>query len=119
MAKIDFTGQEPVGKCPQCGARVFETDSKYVCEKTQADAKPCKFSSGKVILHQAIERAQMAKLLGTGKTDLLNKFVSKYGRPFSAWLVLEESGKVGFEFPPREADPGSAKPARARKEKAA
>jgi len=38
------------------------------------------------------------KLLSTGKTDLLDGFISKRGRPFSAYLKLED-GKVGFEFP--------------------
>jgi DNA topoisomerase-3 len=33
----------------------------------------------------------------TGKTDLLPKFISKKGRPFSAHLKLE-NGKIGFEF---------------------
>jgi DNA topoisomerase-3 len=44
----------------------------------------------------------MIKLLQEGRTDLLSKFISKRGRPFSAWLVLDESGKVTFEFPERE-----------------
>jgi DNA topoisomerase-3 len=105
--KLDFTGQEPLGNCPRCGGKVFETDTSYVCERTQADSKPCKFRSGKVVLHQPIERAQMAKLLATGRTDLLPKFISKAGRPFAAYLVVRDGGKVGFEFPDR-ADASSA-----------
>jgi len=97
----DFSGRVPLGKCPQCGGHVFETETQYICEKTQADSKPCNFRSGKVILHQPVDRAQMTKLLESGKTDLLDKFISKYGRPFSAYLVADESGKVGFEFKPR------------------
>lgn len=100
--KFDFTGQEPVGKCPKCGGKVFETRTHYVCEKSQAEKKPCKFRSGKTILQQPIDRAQMAKLLSSGKTDVMDKFVSKAGRNFSAWLVLGEDGKISFEFPPRE-----------------
>jgi DNA topoisomerase-3 len=101
--KMDFTGQEPLGQCPKCGGRVFEGPTHYVCEKTQADSRPCKFKTGKVILQQPIDRAQVAKLLAAGRTDLLNKFISKTGRPFPAYLVLDEAGKVSFEFPPREA----------------
>ncbi len=96
--KIDFTGQEPIGKCPICGGKVFESPKQYLCEKSQADSKPCKFKSGKVILEQPIERDQMAKLLSAGKTDLLTKFVSKSGRAFSAYLSLDDAGKVTFEF---------------------
>ena len=38
----------------------------------------------------------------SGKTDLLTKFISKKGRPFSAYLVAGKDGKVGFEFEVRE-----------------
>ncbi len=101
--KADFSGQEPLGKCPRCGARVFEWDSQYVCEKFQAETKPCRFKAGQVILEQPLERAQMAKLLAEGRTDLLPNFVSsKSGRSFAAWLTTDDAGKVTFEFPPRE-----------------
>ena len=101
--KVDFTGQEPLGKCPQCGGRVFEAEQQYVCENTQAASRACKFHSGKVVLQQPVDRGQMAKLLADGRTDLLPKFVSsKSGKPFAAYLVVGETGKVGFEFPPRE-----------------
>ena len=100
-AEVDFTGQEPLGKCPQCGGRIFETSMHYVCEKATGSARTCKFRSGKVILQQAVDRAQMRKLLETGKTDLLPRFISKKGRPFKAFLVVKDGG-VGFEFEPRE-----------------
>ena len=101
--KIDFTGQEPIGKCPKCGGRVLEGPNDYVCENTQAEKKPCKFKTGKLILQQPVERAQVAMLLAKGKTDLLPHFVSgKTGRPFAAYLILDDNDKVGFEFPPRD-----------------
>jgi DNA topoisomerase-3 len=107
--KIDFTGQEPLGKCPRCGGRVFEGPKDYVCENSQAEKKPCKFKTGKVILQQPIDRAQVSRLLETGRTELLDKFVSgKTGRPFSAYLVLDENDKVGFEFPPRDSGAASS-----------
>ncbi len=31
---IDFSGQETLGPCPKCAARVFEWGSNYVCEKS-------------------------------------------------------------------------------------
>jgi hypothetical protein len=101
--KHDFTGQQPVGKCPKCSGKVFETETGYLCEKSQAEKRPCKFKIGKTILQQPIERAQAAKLLADGRTGLLDKFVSsKTGRGFSAYLQLDENGKVTFDFPPRE-----------------
>ena len=102
VVKLDFTGQEPLGKCPRCGGRVFEGERDYLCEKSQADSRPCKFKSGKVVLQRAVAREQMIKLLATGKTDLIDSFISKAGRPFSAYLVKGDGGKIGFEFPPRD-----------------
>ena len=102
-AEVDFTGQEPLGPCPKCQSRVFENGMSFVCEKSVGAAKNCDFRTGKIILQRSIEREQVVKLLTTGKTDLLHKFISKKGRPFSAYLVAGKEGKVGFEFAPREA----------------
>jgi uncharacterized C2H2 Zn-finger protein len=103
-SKIDFTSKEPLGKCPRCGGNVFETDGAYLCEKSQAIKKPCKFRVGKTILEQPIEPPQLQKVLSTRKTDLLHEFVSKAGRHFPAYLVIDDEGKVTFEFPPRKGE---------------
>ena len=103
---VDFTGSESLGACPKCGAPVHEHGNNYVCEKavpTLAQATPsCDFKTGKIILQQPVDRAQVSKLLATGKTDLLDKFVSmRTRRPFKAFLAWNaEAGKVGFEFEP-------------------
>ena len=104
---VDFSQQDTVGPCPICGAPVFEHGSNYVCEKsvpTVTQPTPsCSFKSGKIILQQPVERAQIEKLLATGKTDLLDKFVSmRTRRAFKAFLAWnKEEGKVTFEFEPR------------------
>lgn len=101
-APVDFTGKEPVGKCPKCGAQVFENGMNYVCEKAVSAERTCDFKTGAIILQQAVDRVQVGKLLSEGKTDLLKGFVSKKtGRKFEAFLKYE-GGKVGFEFAPRE-----------------
>jgi len=97
----DFSGQEPLGACPKCGARVFEHGVAYVCEKALGPGRSCDLRSGRLILQQPIEREQMKKLLETGRTDLLTGFVSKKGRKFKAFLVKQPDGKIGFEFQPR------------------
>jgi DNA topoisomerase-3 len=70
-----------------------------LCDAVSAE-KTCTFRVGKVILQREIPKEQVQKLIATGKTDLLPKFISKKGRPFSAHLKLEK-GKVGFEFAER------------------
>ena len=104
----DFSGQEPLGKCPKCSSRVFEHGVAYVCEKAVGGARTCDFRSGRMILQQPIEREQMKKLLETGRTDLLTGFVSKKNRKFKAFLVKQPDGKVGFEFQPRAPKPEKA-----------
>lgn len=99
---VDFSDQEPLGRCPKCGGSVYEFGNAYVCENSQGESRRCDFRSGKVILLQPIEKAQMQKLLASGKTDLLKEFVSnKTRRKFSAYLKVGNDGKVGFEFEPR------------------
>ena len=94
----DFSGQEPLGACPKCASRVFEMTQAYVCEKAVGPGRTCDFRSGRVILQRPIERPQMQKLLATGKTDLLQFVSARTRRGFSAYLVRQPDGKIGFEF---------------------
>ena len=102
--KVDFTGKEAIGTCPKCGGKVFDTEAGYLCEQSQLDAKACKFKIGKTILEQPIDAAQAVKILETSKSDLLEKFISKAGKPFPAFLVMDKKGKITFDFPPREGE---------------
>ena len=101
----DFSKQEPLGACPKCASRVYEHGMTYTCERAVGPARSCDFRSGRMILQQPVERDQMKKLLSTGRTDLLNGFISKKGRRFKAFLVKTPDGKVGFEFQPRKEKP--------------
>ncbi|MCF8153591.1 MAG: DNA topoisomerase III [Rhodoferax sp.] len=118
---IDFGSAVSLGACPKCGSPVHEHGKNYVCEKsvpTLAQPTPsCDFKTGTMILQQPVDHEQMQKLLGTGKTDLLDKFVSmRTRRPFKAMLAWDaEAGKVNFEFAPSKFPPRktAAGPARA------
>jgi DNA topoisomerase-3 len=106
---IDFSGLTPLGKCPKCGGRIFEQPMAYLCENSVGGERSCDFRSGKMILQQSIEPAQMKKLLDEGRTDLLRNFVSnRTRRKFAAFLVWKaDEGKVGFEFEARAAKGGA------------
>ena len=56
----------------------------------------------------------MSKLLDSGKTELLENFVSnKTRRKFKAYLAYDKKeGKVSFEFEPRPARPAPRPPRR-------
>jgi DNA topoisomerase III len=121
--KVDFSGQTPLGTCPKCGGRVFEQPMSYVCENSVGPERRCDFRSGRIILQRPIEREQIEKLLATGKTDLLHRFISRKGRPFSAFLVRGPDGNVRFEFAPRagkatKPQPPAEKPAASAKAQA-
>jgi DNA topoisomerase-3 len=108
---IDFSGKESLGTCPKCGGSVFEHGKNYVCDRSvpthEHPTPSCDFKSGQIILQQPIEREQMQKLLATGKTDMLEKFVSmRTRRAFKAMLAWDpEAGKVNFEFAPSKFPP--------------
>ena len=106
---VDFSEQEPLGHCPKDQGKVFEHGTSYVCEHAVGANVTCGFKSGKIILQQPVPREQMTKLLQTGKTDLLENFVSnKTRRKFKARLAFDaKEGKVSFEFEPRPAKPAA------------
>ena len=115
---VDFSGQESVGVCPKDQGHVYEHGTSYVCEHAVGANVICDFKSGKIILQQPVPREQMAKLLESGKTDLLEGFVSnKTRRKFKARLAYDKKeGKVSFEFEPRPPRvPAAAKKAAAKK----
>ena len=99
---IDFSNHQLLGTCPQCNHHVYEHSTNYVCEKAVGPSPTCNFKVGKVILNRVIEQEQIMKLLTHKKTDLLTNFISKKGRPFSAYLVVNADNKIGFEFEERK-----------------
>jgi DNA topoisomerase-3 len=111
---------EPLGRCPICEEfDVVETPTHFSCAerlKEQAERggqseagkrrkkpKVCGFAMPRTVCKREITREDFLVYLRTGQTELLEGFTSRFGRPFSARLVLKESGRHGFEFPPRKA----------------
>ena len=106
--QIDFSVLPSIGPCPVCKAgTIHDTGTAWQCSKTPA----CKFRMGKSLCQREIPQEQVVQLIETGKTALISKFISKKGRPFSAFLKLED-GKVGFEFEARK--PSAKKTSRSR-----
>jgi DNA topoisomerase-3 len=101
---------EPIGKCPhgeEC--QVVETSQRFVCQRylEAGNGKPkdigsCGFLLPRIVCKREITLEEAQEYLQNGRTSLLEGFMSKYNRPFSAVLFLKENGRHGFEFPPRE-----------------
>ncbi|MGB0265130.1 MAG: DNA topoisomerase [Candidatus Poseidoniaceae archaeon] len=91
----------PCPKCDQGTIRIGE--ATYACDNAE-----CKFRGlGRNVCKRDISVDEAKKILTEGKSDLIEDFTSRRGKPFPAYLVLE-ANKVGFEFPPR-APPADAK----------
>jgi DNA topoisomerase-3 len=108
---VDFSAQTSLGACPKCKGHVYEHGSNYLCEHAVGAKQTCDFKTGKIILQQPVSHEELAKLLNTGKTSLLDGFVSnKTRRKFKAFLQYDaKEGKVSFEFEPRPAKPAAKK----------
>jgi len=100
---LNFEELPVIGTCPVNDTPVYETENAYGCrERLDSNGSGKGFRMSKSILGQPISLEQVQKLLKEGKTDKLDKFISKRTkRPFSAFMVLKKNGSVGFEFPPR------------------
>ncbi|MCQ2091920.1 MAG: DNA topoisomerase [Fibrobacter sp.] len=79
--------------CPKCSQPTEITPWGYVCKNPD-----CGFKAGHTIAGRTLSHTEMGKLFATGKSDLLNGFISKKGTSFSATLVMAEDGNIGFEF---------------------
>jgi DNA topoisomerase-3 len=102
---------EPLGRCPLDDEfQIVETPTHFVCESKLKSEEPvldgeapkfCGFQFPRTVCKREITRDEALVYLRERKTELLTDFTSRFGRPFSAILVLKENGKHGFEFPPR------------------
>lgn len=111
---------EAICKCPVCGkGQIFETETSYVCSE-RVLGEGCKGRLSKEMCKFEIPREQALKFFEEGETDLIDKFISKKGRPFSAKLACNPKGRriLNWQFPPRKKKV-AAKKATAKKKVAA
>jgi len=126
---------EPLGRCPfEEDCSIVESPTLFVCERKLKEAElskeeikqrkedgapqSCGFVFPRTVCKREITRDEALHYLREGKTELLTDFTSRFGRPFSATLVLKDNGRHGFEFPPRKraGDDGES-PATSKKKK--
>ena len=83
-----------LGKCPICGADVYDGKKSYYCGNYKAE---CRFSIWKEICGSSVS-ASDAQVLLTGKQTKVKKCTGKSGKEFQAHFKLEKD-KVIFVFP--------------------
>ncbi|WP_028585602.1 DNA topoisomerase III [Desulfogranum mediterraneum] len=93
--------QEPLGLSPVDQTRVFETPVGFLSDSALEGDRKKGLRISKMILGRRLDRDHIEQLLNQGKTELITGFISKKKRPFDAFLLLDNKGKISFEFPPR------------------
>ena len=84
-----------IGICPICGKNVVKTRFNYGCTGYR---EGCNFKINFVICKRVISKNMAIDLLKNKKTFKINGFISKDGKPFSGILVLDNEGKINFDF---------------------
>jgi DNA topoisomerase-3 len=107
-AKVDVNALTPFWTDPATGAQLCEAPTNYILRESDGDGWKESFKVGRVMCQKPILREQAIQLVTKGKTDLIEKFTSKKGRPFDAYLV-RQGPRVTWEFPPRKPREGAAK----------
>ena len=97
--KLISPAKRSLENAPNAEARFLTRRLDTFANARRRTPSPANLKSIRVIAQQPIEPAQAAKILETQKTDLLDKFISKAGKPFSAYLVMDGKGKITFDFP--------------------
>lgn len=88
-----------LGVCPRCGGEVVEGKKGFGCSNWRDKDGGCRFVIWKEIAGRRLSEADVKKLLEQGETGILNGFISRKGKEFSARLKLEgDEYKTVFVF---------------------
>ena len=109
--KTDLSMLAPFWTDPATGGELCEAPTNYILRQFENspgdDATAYKelFKVGRLMCQKPITREHAIQLVTTGRTELIEGFISKKGRPFSAHLV-RQGARISWEFPPRESKAG-------------
>jgi DNA topoisomerase-3 len=92
-----------LGLSPIDGTPVYETPTGFMSESAISGDEQKGLRISKMILSKTLTEKDIRKLLSDGKSPLIKGFISKKRKPFDAYLLLDDKGKISFEFPPRKA----------------
>jgi len=90
-----------IGPCPfHPELTVRRSPAGYRCDAYAK--KECKLSLPLEVCQRALKIEEVEQLIGAERhTDVLEGFISRRNRPFSATLHLTDEGRLRWEFPPR------------------
>jgi DNA topoisomerase-3 len=87
---------EPVGPCDCKNEKsgVMENETEFRCT-----ADDCRRGVPREICKREITRDEVKSMFNGKESELLEGFISKAGKPFSAKLYFKKNGRHGFRFP--------------------
>ena len=106
--KVDVNTLVPFWTDPKTGAELCEAPTSYILRERNGDGWQETFKVGRLMCQKPVTREQAIQLVERGKSDLIQGFISKKGRPFDAFL-LRHGAKINWEFPPRKPREGGGK----------
>ena len=101
--KGDLSALVPFWTNSTTGAELCENGSSFIIRERDASIEggwKQTFRVGRIMCQKAITHEMAVDLVANGKTGLIQGFISKKGRPFDAFLKME-NGRIAWEFPPR------------------
>ncbi|MDO8542721.1 MAG: DNA topoisomerase 3 [Opitutaceae bacterium] len=97
----DIGTLEPFWKDPATGAELCESGNSYILREREGEGWKQTFRVSRLMCQKPIPREAAIQLVTQGKTDLIQGFTSKKGRPFDAFLKRDDA-RISWEFPPRK-----------------
>lgn len=93
---VNVSNINKLGTCPKCGkGTIVEGKKAYGCDQFRSG---CDFVIWKEIAGKNITETVAKQLITKKKSSLVKNFISKAGKKFDAFLKLDDSYKVIFEF---------------------
>ncbi len=80
-------------KCPACKKNLGDTGNVLECS--------CGVKIWKIVAGKTLSGKDLKDLFEKKKTGLIKGLKKKAGGTFDAYLVLQDDGKISYEFPPR------------------
>ena len=93
-----FSHKDSGCQCPKCKQGTMQFFGKVV----RCSNKECGMPVFKQVAGKLLSDADITDLLTKGKTKMLNGFISKQGKPFSAAIAFDENFNTKFVFAERK-----------------
>ncbi|MGN0484226.1 MAG: DNA topoisomerase [Lachnospiraceae bacterium] len=86
----DAETTESTLSCPKCQKKLLRETWNYTCS--------CGFSISRRVAGKTLSEETIQQLISTGKSERLDGFYNKAGKPFSATLKADQTGRITFDF---------------------